>query len=111
MPTAINHIYDTTGKKVIYFGYSQGTTQLFYGLSKLWHTDLPSKFERVLAWAPCFVVDQNCPLLPLDDTWRFLHAKENAIEMGYGDYMFGPKSMDPTFTTKIVEAMAHIFQV
>ena len=31
--------------------------------------------------------------------------------MGYGDYMFGPKSMDPTFTTKIVEAMAHIFQV
>ena len=34
-PAALKYIFDKTGKKVSYIGISQGTAQMFYGLSKL----------------------------------------------------------------------------
>jgi pimeloyl-ACP methyl ester carboxylesterase len=108
MPAAIHHIYDTTGERVNYFGFSQGTSQLFYGLSKLWHTDLPFKFERVMATAPCFVIDQNAPFFLINGTPGYWAAEALAESIGIDDFLFGPKDMDPTLQYKIITAMSDI---
>ena len=53
LPSEIDVVLEVTGaEKLTYIGHSQGTAQMFYGMSQL--TDYYSKrIERFVALAPC----------------------------------------------------------
>ena len=54
----IKTIKSKTGKdKIIYMGYSQGTTQMFYALAKYEESYLASSLEKFVALAPCTFFD------------------------------------------------------
>ena len=54
VPAALDKIIEVSGKeKVTYVGYSQGTSQLLYGLSTPASTKIESKLEKAVLLAPC----------------------------------------------------------
>ena len=53
-PANISKIKELTGfEKILYLGYSQGTTQMFYGLSKYEESFYADNLLKFLAFAPC----------------------------------------------------------
>lgn len=61
-PANINMIKEQTGyDKILYLGYSQGTTQMFYGLSKLEESFYADSLLKFAAFAPCirFAMDEK----------------------------------------------------
>ena len=56
-PAFIDKILDVTKQeKVTYVGYSAGTAQMFYGLSKLHDSYYADRLNRFVALAPCVMV-------------------------------------------------------
>ena len=56
-PANINKILSVTGKpKVTYIGYSQGTSQMIYGLGKFHDIYFADRLERVILLAPCYAI-------------------------------------------------------
>ena len=54
IPANITKIKELTGfQKILYLGYSQGTTQMFYGLSKYEESFYADNLLKFAAFAPC----------------------------------------------------------
>ena len=57
-PANISKILAVTGKpKLTYIGYSQGTSQMIYGLAKGHDAFFADRLERVILLAPCIYID------------------------------------------------------
>lgn len=57
VPAMLDTITEVSGeKKVTYVGYSQGTSQIFYGLSKA-NPTLNMKLEKAILLAPCLWIE------------------------------------------------------
>ena len=59
-PANISMIKEKTGyDKILYLGYSQGTTQMFYGLSKFEESFYADSLLKFAAFAPCIRFAQD----------------------------------------------------
>ena len=60
VPAFIDKILEETNKeKVTYIGYSQGTAQMFYALSKLEDSYFADRINRFVAMAPCLMLAED----------------------------------------------------
>ena len=72
LPAMIDHIYEQSDHHpVTFIGHSQATTAMFYGLSHLEPQVMANKLDKVLALAPCFIVDSRFDMLLTDDIWKY----------------------------------------
>ena len=59
-PANISKVKELTGwEKILYLGYSQGTTQMFYGLSKYEESFYADSLLKYAAFAPCIRFSQS----------------------------------------------------
>ena len=65
LPAMIDYVYNyTESAQISYVGHSQGTTAMFYGLAHNDEEDFAAKLKKVVALAPCFVIDMDDPRIP-----------------------------------------------
>ena len=56
VPTMVRRVKEMTGmRKIFYIGYSQGTVQMFYGLSHIEESFLQDNLIKFIALAPCSI--------------------------------------------------------
>ena len=53
---------------------------MFYGLSHTSDDLMANKLSKILALSPCFLVDTNSPLIPIDSVYEFT-LMESAARM------------------------------
>ena len=68
----IDKVRELTGyDKILYLGYSQGTTQMFYGLSKYEEDFYADRLLKFVAFAPCIRFEQDDPKVWKRGFFRF----------------------------------------
>ena len=53
LPAFMDQVFTTTGKKMTYVGYGEGTTQLLYGLTQSEDSYFAEKLDKAVLLAPC----------------------------------------------------------